>query len=114
MEMLLVSAAMHRLKYYLASYLNLVVAELPEWNYDGSSTYQSEGSNSDTYLHPVAMYRDPFRGGENNKLVLCDTYKYNRKPTGEPSLLTYLNPKRKYPTHKSLLTDSFSLPRRRD
>ncbi|KAK3918654.1 Glutamine synthetase 2 cytoplasmic [Frankliniella fusca] len=56
------------------------VSDLPEWNYDGSSTYQSEGSNSDTYLKPVAMYRDPFRGGEN-KLVLCDTYKYNKKPT---------------------------------
>lgn len=60
--------------------LTASVAELPEWNYDGSSTYQSEGSNSDTYLKPVAMYRDPFRGGDN-KLVLCDTYKYNRKPT---------------------------------
>ncbi|XP_073976265.1 glutamine synthetase 2 isoform X1 [Rhodnius prolixus] len=56
------------------------VCELPIWNYDGSSTYQSEGANSDTFLYPVAMYRDPFRLG-NNKLVLCDTYKYNKKPT---------------------------------
>uniref|UniRef100_A0A4D5R9S0 Glutamine synthetase n=1 Tax=Scolopendra viridis TaxID=118503 RepID=A0A4D5R9S0_SCOVI len=55
-------------------------SELPIWNYDGSSTYQAEGSNADTYLHPVAMYRDPFRGG-NNKLVLCETYKYNKKAT---------------------------------
>uniref|UniRef100_T1IUE5 Glutamine synthetase n=1 Tax=Strigamia maritima TaxID=126957 RepID=T1IUE5_STRMM len=54
--------------------------ELPIWNYDGSSTYQAEGSNSDVYLYPVAIYRDPFRGG-NNKLVLCDTYKYNKKPS---------------------------------
>lgn len=60
----------------------LLIAELPEWNYDGSSTFQSEGSNSDTYLNPVAMYRDPFRGGDN-KLVMCDTYKANRKPTGK-------------------------------
>ncbi|KAK9499374.1 hypothetical protein O3M35_002422 [Rhynocoris fuscipes] len=56
------------------------VSDLPKWNYDGSSTYQSEGRNSDTYLHPVAMYKDPFRLG-NNKLVLCDTYKYNGSPT---------------------------------
>ncbi len=38
------------------------------------------GSNSDVYLYPVALYRDPFNLG-NNRLVLCDTYKYNKKPT---------------------------------
>jgi len=55
-------------------------AELPVWNYDGSSTGQAEGKNSDTYLTPVAMYADPFRGG-NNKLVLCETFKYDNTPT---------------------------------
>ena len=52
------------------------LADLPIWNYDGSSCYQvsacmaielqpnflqAEGSNSDTYLHPVKFYPDPFR-----------------------------------------------------
>lgn len=53
---------------------------MPIWNYDGSSTYQAQGENSDLYLHPVASYRDPFRRGQNI-LVLCETYSYDGKPT---------------------------------
>ncbi|KAK4528266.1 hypothetical protein GAYE_SCF54G6203 [Galdieria yellowstonensis] len=45
----------------------------PEWNYDGSSTGQAEGHFSEVIIKPCAVYRDPFRGG-NNVLVLCDTY----------------------------------------
>ena len=51
------------------------------WNFDGSSTGQAEGSNSDVFIKPVALYPDPFRGG-NNKIVLCETFKYNNDPTG--------------------------------
>lgn len=54
--------------------------ELPVWDFDGSSTYQALGKNSDVNLHPVALYRDPFRLG-NNKIVLCETYKYNKEVT---------------------------------
>lgn len=54
--------------------------ELPQWSFDGSSTGQADGKNSDTYLIPVALYNDPIRRG-NNKLVLCETYDYNKKPT---------------------------------
>ena len=41
---------------------------------------KAEGKNSDTYLYPVKMYPDPFRGG-NNVMVMCETYKYNKEPT---------------------------------
>lgn len=57
------------------------VEDLPLWQYDGSSTYQALGGNSDTTLVPRAIYRDPFKVGERDVLVVCDTY----KPDGEPT-----------------------------
>lgn len=56
-------------------------SELPWWNFDGSSTDQAEGSNSDVYMKPVAIFNDPFLRGKN-KLIMCDTYKYDKTPTG--------------------------------
>jgi glutamine synthetase len=52
--------------------------QLPWWNFDGSSTGQAEGSNSDVYLKPVAIFNDPFLRG-NNKLVICETYTFEKK-----------------------------------
>ncbi|XP_020108421.1 glutamine synthetase leaf isozyme, chloroplastic [Ananas comosus] len=54
-------------------------SELPKWNYDGSSTGQAPGEDSEVILYPQAIFKDPFRGG-NNILVICDSY----TPSGEP------------------------------
>jgi len=55
------------------------VKELPEWNFDGSSTGQAPGDNSDVYLRPVAMFPDPFRLGDNI-LVMCECWMSDGKP----------------------------------
>ena len=67
---------------YLLLNFFVIYTDCPVWNYDGSSTYQADGSNSDIYLHPVALYKDPFLRDQNNVLVLCDTYNHERIPTG--------------------------------
>ena len=43
----------------------------PIWGFDGSSTNQAPGSNSDCVLRPVFVCPDPIRGGDN-KLVLAE------------------------------------------
>ncbi|OAF67179.1 hypothetical protein A3Q56_05086 [Intoshia linei] len=59
---------------------NISIEDFPIWNFDGSSTGQASGLNSDVYLHPIAVYNDPFFRG-NNKLVMCATYDYENRPT---------------------------------
>jgi len=43
----------------------------PEWGYDGSSTYQADGTDSDLILAPANVVKDPVRGGDA-VLVLCE------------------------------------------
>ena len=44
--------------------------DLPMWGFDGSSTRQAEGKNSDCMLKPVAVYPDPTK--TNAALVMCE------------------------------------------
>lgn len=66
----------------------------PDWNYDGSSTYQRITSESEVMLYPQVTYRDPIRGYPH-KLVICETSDsncsrrlarkiFNQKPELEP------------------------------
>jgi glutamine synthetase len=41
------------------------VSDLPSWGFDGSSTLQAEGIDSDCMLKPVWFCKDPLRGGDN-------------------------------------------------
>lgn len=59
------------------------VDSLPKWNFDGSSTDQAPGDDSEVILRPCRIFKDPFRprsDGIDNILVMCDTY----TPAGEP------------------------------
>lgn len=50
----------------------------PIWNFDGSSTYQAETSNSELLLKPVNYFINPFIS--NSILVLCEVYHTDNTP----------------------------------
>lgn len=49
-----------------------LLEQLPKWNYDGSSTEQAQGTDSEVILIPRQVFPDPIRGG-NSILVWCET-----------------------------------------
>lgn len=57
------------------------VQNLPSWGFDGSSTNQAVGSDSDCMLKPVYKIPDPIRGG-SNLLVMCEVM----NPDGTPHI----------------------------
>jgi glutamine synthetase len=63
-------------------------AELPIWGFDGSSTNQAPGSNSDCVLSPVFSCPDPIRGGDDvlvmSEVLLTDMTPH---PTNTRALL---------------------------
>ena len=60
---------------------DISISDLPIWTFDGSSTKQAEGIDSDCLLKPVKMIKDPQR--KNGYLVLCEVL--NPDDTPHPS-----------------------------
>ena len=54
------------------------VEECPVWSFDGSSTQQAEGNDSDCLLKPVAVYPDPDRA--NAYLVMTEVMNADGTP----------------------------------
>ncbi|MDP1574389.1 MAG: glutamine synthetase beta-grasp domain-containing protein [Coxiellaceae bacterium] len=51
----------------------MTLTDFPEWGYDGSSTNQADGHDSDLILRPVFFTIDPILGKEHY-LVLCEVF----------------------------------------
>ncbi len=54
--------------------------KLPLWGFDGSSTNQAKGENSDRVLQPVFVCPDPTRNETIDKLVLCEVLHTDMTP----------------------------------
>ncbi len=40
---------------------DISLSDVPDWGFDGSSTQQAEGHDSDCILKPVRLYKNPTR-----------------------------------------------------
>lgn len=63
----------------LEKHLGFDAEAYPEWSYDGSSTGQAEGNNSDLIIRPVRICPDPIRGGDH-VLVMTEVFGRDGKP----------------------------------
>ena len=59
--------------------------EFPEWGFDGSSTNQSPGENSDLILKPIRFVPDPTRDSNSDFLVLCEVLNTDSEKTPHAS-----------------------------
>ena len=55
------------------------ISSCPHWNFDGSSTNQAEGNNSDCVLKPVRLYENPMEK-DDSYLVLCEVWGVDGNP----------------------------------
>jgi glutamine synthetase len=60
---------------------NPPLSAYPVWNFDGSSTKQALGEDTEILIRPVAVYPHPFLKTANSKVVLCECYKPDGTPT---------------------------------
>ena len=48
------------------------IHEVPIWNFDGSSTNQAVGDDSDCVLQPIRCYPHPYTDGHDSWIVFCE------------------------------------------
>ena len=58
----------------------LTLEEISEWNFDGSSTGQAEGKDSDIIIKPCSFYPNPFVDYIEGYLVMCDCWNKDGSP----------------------------------
>lgn len=59
------------------------IAQIPEWNFDGSSTGQASTEESEILLKPYVLYRNPFQSGTNEYVVFCECFTPDWTPTAD-------------------------------
>ena len=55
------------------------ISDCPVWGFDGSSTNQADGKDSDCVLKPVRLYENPMEK-DNSYLVMCEVWNVDGNP----------------------------------
>ena len=76
------------------------VEDIPKWGFDGSSTLQAEGHDSDCALIPVYFIPDPIRGGDHI-LVMCEVNNADDTPHASNTRAQLRKVEEKYKDHES-------------
>tara|TARA_B100001094_G_scaffold333124_1_gene408781 strand:- start:14853 stop:15938 length:1086 start_codon:yes stop_codon:yes gene_type:complete len=60
----------------------LSIDDIPEWGFDGSSTEQADGDNSDCILRPVSLFNNTVDAiaGTNSYIVMCEVFNTDGTP----------------------------------
>ena len=71
-----------RSKTKIVKYFGRDGGEAPVWGFDGSSTEQAEGNNSDCVLKPVRIYPNPLESStyQQGSIVLCEVWNVDDTP----------------------------------
>jgi len=72
----------------------------PIWAFDGSSTEQASGDDSDCVLRPVLVKPDPIRGGDD-KLVMAEVLTTDMEPHPSNTRAACVEVAEKYASHES-------------
>ena len=54
--------------------------EAPIWGFDGSSTEQAKGSDSDCVLKPVRIYPNQLEDSDYASIILCEVWNVDDTP----------------------------------
>lgn len=76
-------------------------AETPVWGFDGSSTHQATGDNSDCVLKPVFTCPDPIRGGKN-LIVMCEVRNTDMTPHTTNTRFACAEAAERFATHECI------------
>ena len=69
-----------RSKIKIIKNISIEINNIPIWTFDGSSTGQAIGTDSDIFIKPIRLYKNPFINYMSSYIVLCECLNKDMTP----------------------------------